>query len=146
MLQKYKTDIIAIIILFFVCLLYLYPVIQGDSIYMSDHMNNLAMIKDCQDYNAKHGTNPFWSSNAFSGMPTVMLNSPFMGNYFWYLMFYFFKVDAPFSSVLLLFCCALGFYFLLRTWKVNQWLALAGGIAFAFTTYNVIILEVGHLT
>lgn len=146
MFDKIKNDLFAIAILLVLCIIYMYPSLSGEQIYMSDHMNTMGMIKDCQDYKAQHGENPFWTSHAFSGMPTFMLHAPFNGNYFAYILGNLYGLGRAYAPVALMFFCALGFYTLLRTWKVNSWLALAGGIAMAFTTYNVIILEVGHLT
>ncbi|MDR0768883.1 MAG: hypothetical protein LBE71_03120, partial [Dysgonamonadaceae bacterium] len=38
------------------------------------------------------------------------------------------------------------FYILMCVIGINWWLAIAGAIAFAFASYNIIIIEVGHIT
>jgi hypothetical protein len=40
----------------------------------------------------------------------------------------------------------LGFYFLLQVLGVNRWLSAAGAIGYAFASYNIIIIAVGHIT
>ena len=37
------------------------------------------------------------------------------------------------------------FYLLMCIMGVNWWLAIAGAIAFAFASYNIIIIEAGHI-
>ncbi|RZK52096.1 MAG: hypothetical protein EOO91_19950 [Pedobacter sp.] len=48
---------------------------------------------------------------------------------------------TPVGTVLLLL---VGTYFLFITLKINPWLAAAGAIAFAFTTYNFVLIATGH--
>ena len=38
------------------------------------------------------------------------------------------------------------FYILMCVMGVNWWLAIAGAIAFALASYNLIIIEAGHVT
>ncbi len=45
-----------------------------------------------------------------------------------------------------LFLALLGFYILLIVYGVNPWLAIPGAIAFAFCSYNFIIIAAGHYT
>ncbi len=40
----------------------------------------------------------------------------------------------------------LGFYVLLLSFKVDPWLSIAGALAFAFGSYNLIIIIAGHIT
>ncbi|MFO7828597.1 MAG: YfhO family protein, partial [Bacteroidales bacterium] len=42
--------------------------------------------------------------------------------------------------------CLLGFYIALLIFGVNPWLSIVGAIAFAFVSYNVIIIAAGHNT
>ena len=46
----------------------------------------------------------------------------------------------------ILFTYLLGFYFLLRVLKMKPLLAFLGSVAFAFTSYNIIIILAGHIT
>lgn len=86
-----------------------------------------------------------WTGSMFSGMPTYnikMYGAP--GNYLRYAEFPIKKVGYLGPAILL---AAMGsFYLLLSVLGVNFWLAIAGAIAYAFATYNIIIIDVGHIT
>ena len=40
----------------------------------------------------------------------------------------------------------ISFYLLMCVMGMNRWLAIAGSIAFAFSSYNIIIIAIGHIT
>ncbi|MFC2097908.1 YfhO family protein, partial [Bacteroidota bacterium] len=85
-----------------------------------------------------------WTNSAFGGMPSYQIKTGKSNNIFYYL-FRVFKLFLPGYSAAPLFLYLLGFYILLITLKLNRWLALAGAIAFAFSSYHIIILPAGHV-
>jgi len=46
-------------------------------------------------------------------------------------------------NVPFLYC--ISFYFLMLAFGINPWLAMLGGLAYAFSSFNVVILEAGHM-
>src|SRR5690606_5609923 len=54
-----------------------------------------------------------------------------------------FKLPAMVANLFLALICA---YILFVALGMSTWLAIAGAIAFGFTSYNIIILEAGHNT
>jgi hypothetical protein len=52
----------------------------------------------------------------------------------------------PYTTVGILFVLLLGFYFLMQTLRLNQWLSIGGAIGFAFATFTILIISVGHIT
>jgi hypothetical protein len=77
-------------------------------------------------------------------MPTYQLKSPPSRNIFNYL-FRFFKLYLPGYTAAILFVAFLGFYFLLRTIKLNRWLALAGALAFGLSSHHLQLIAAGHV-
>jgi len=144
MFTKYKNDIIAVVVVFIVCAIYVYPVLSGKVILQSDMQNTIAAQQDCYEHKNRTGEFPFWSNSMFSGMPTFMIVGPETGNLFRFIAAAINSGD--FMPLKLLFISGLCFFFMLRAFRVNTWLALAGAIAFAFSGYNIIILEEGHIT
>ena len=57
-----------------------------------------------------------------------------------------FRLGLPYKTVAILFLYLLGFYVFLLSLKVDKWMSLVGAIAFAFGSYNLIIIIAGHIT
>jgi len=131
------------IILFFIVLSYAYlsPLIEGKTIEMDDIRHFKGMSKELIDYREATGEEAIWTNSMFSGMPGYLISVVYPGNvtrYFHTNVRYIFTV----ASFLILYM--LGFYILLTSLKVNRWLSVAGAVAFAFSSYFIIIIGAGH--
>ncbi|WP_374165842.1 YfhO family protein [Arcticibacter sp. MXS-1] len=135
---------LAIIGLFVViCFVYFSPALQGKILYQGDVLQAKAMQKEIMDFKAKDGTAPLWTNAMFGGMPSYQIWTQYYMNVASYLIQIFnFIFPNPVHIVIILL---LGAYLLFSLLKVKPWLAAAGAIAFAFSTYNFTILEAGHL-
>ncbi|PWG82331.1 glycosyltransferase family protein [Pararcticibacter amylolyticus] len=135
---------IAVIVFFIVlCFIYFSPLLQGKIIYQGDVLQAKAMQREIMDFKAKDGTAPLWTNAMFGGMPSYQIWTQYYMNVASYIIQAFTTFfPNPIHIVLLLL---LGSYLMFSLLKVNPWLAAAGAIAFAFSTYNFTILEAGHL-
>ncbi len=132
------------IIAFFVviCFVYFSPVLQGKRPAQSDVLQSKAMQKEIMEYKEKDGKGPLWTNQMFGGMPSYQIWVQYSYNAATYGIAVITKAfPNPVGTVLLLL---LGAYFLFIVLKVNPWLAAAGAIAFAFTTYNFVLIATGH--
>ena len=132
------------IIAFFVviCFAYFSPVMQGKRPAQSDVLQSKAMQKEIMAYKEKDGKGPLWTNQMFGGMPSYQIWVKYSYNAATYGIAVITKAfPNPVGTVLLLL---LGAYFLFIVLKVNPWLAAAGAIAFAFTTYNFVLIATGH--
>lgn len=94
------------------------------------------------EYKDKDGKGPLWTNQMFGGMPAYQIWVQYAYNGATYGIALITKaLPNPVGTVLLLL---IGAYFLFITLKVNPWLAAAGAIAFAFTTYNFVLIATGH--
>ncbi|WP_455624500.1 YfhO family protein [Parabacteroides sp.] len=86
-----------------------------------------------------------WLGSMFSGMPSyqvTVVNRPDV------------HLDVPkqilsvfdYSSTRIVLIALICFYVLMCVMGVHKWLAILGAIAYAFASYNFIILEAGHVT
>ncbi|MFC4209965.1 YfhO family protein [Pedobacter lithocola] len=134
---------LAIIAIFVViCFAYFSPVLQGKAPAQSDVIQSKAMQKEIMDYKAKDGTGPLWTNQMFAGMPSYQIWVQYAYNGATYGIALITKaLPNPVGTVMLLL---LGAYFLFIVLKVNPWLAAAGAIAFAFTSYNFVLIATGH--
>lgn len=134
---------LAIVAIFVViCFAYFNPVLQGKVPQQGDVLQAKAMQKEIMDVKAKEGSGPLWTNQMFGGMPTYQIWVRYPLNITTY------GIDAikgafpdPVGTVLLYL---LGAYLLFCVLKINPWLAAAGAIAVAFTSYNFIIIAAGH--
>ncbi len=125
-----------------ICFVYFSPVLQGKVPAQSDVIQSKAMQKEIMEYKDKDGHGPLWTNQMFGGMPAYQIWVQYAYNGATYGIALITKaLPNPVGTVLLLL---VGAYFLFITLKVNPWLAAAGAIAFAFTTYNFVLIATGH--
>ncbi|MHB1176802.1 MAG: YfhO family protein [Daejeonella sp.] len=124
------------------CFVYFSPALQGKSLFQSDVLQAQGMQKEIMDYKAKDGKGPLWTNSMFGGMPSYQIWVQYPNNVSTYVISFFKAVfPNPIDTVLLYL---LGAYFLFCVLRMNPWLAAAGAIAFAFSSYNFQIIDAGH--
>ena len=141
-----KRLIVDILIIFSFCiisLIYFNPLLSGKKIKQSDIDQFSGMSRQIVEHRDNFDEEPYWLANAFLGMPTyqVAVKYPFD---------VLDKVDKIIRFLPrpadYLFVYLLSFFLLLKSMKVRSDYAFFGSIAFAFSTYLIIILGVGHNT
>ncbi len=124
------------------CFVYFSPALQGKALYQNDVKLAQEVQKEIMDYRAKDGKAPLWTNAMFGGMPAYQVWVQYPKNVTTYVISFFKNVFAnPIDTVLLYL---LGAYFLFCVLRMNPWLAAAGAIAFAFSSYNFQIIDAGH--
>jgi len=124
------------------CFVYFSPALQGKALYQSDVLMAQGMQKEIMDYKAKDGKGPLWTNSMFGGMPAFQIWVQYPNNVTTYVISFFKTVfPNPIDTVLLYL---LGAYLLFCVLRMNPWLAAAGAIAFAFSSYNFQIIDAGH--
>jgi hypothetical protein len=134
--------LLAVVIFTTITMAYFSPMLQGKMIKQSDIMNFKGMSKEIVDYRAKTGDEPLWTNSMFGGMPAYQISVQYEGNILRYID-RLMQLYLPFPASLVFLYMA-GFFLLLLVLNVDIWLAIAGSIAFAFSSYLFIIIEVGH--
>lgn len=124
------------------CFVYFSPALQGKALYQSDVLMAQGMQKEIMDIKAKDGKGPLWTNSMFGGMPAFQIWVQYPNNVTTYVISFFKTVfPNPIDTVLLYL---LGAYLLFCVLRMNPWLAAAGAIAFAFSSYNFQIIDAGH--
>lgn len=125
-----------------ICFVYFSPALQGKALFQSDVIQAQGMQKEIMDFKAKDGKGPLWTNSMFGGMPSYQIWVQYPNNITTYVISFFKTVfPNPIDTVLLYL---LGAYFLFCVLRMNPWLAAAGAIAFAFSSYNFQIIDAGH--
>ena len=136
-------DVLIICSFCLISLIYFKPVLSGKKIKQSDIDQFSGMSRQIVEHRENFDEEPYWLDNAFLGMPTyqVAVSYPFD---------VLDKVDKIIRFLPrpadYLFVYLLSFFLLLKSMKVRSDYAFFGSIAFAFSTYLIIILGVGHNT
>lgn len=137
------------IILFFfiIAAAYMSPVFDGKVIMQGDSMKADAMAKEQRDYREHHGGEAIWNSAMFSGMPGYQVTTPPSPSVFNKVRN---AVNLNFMgysrNIGIVFLYLVGFYVCLLAIGCNSWLSLLGALAFGLGSYNIIIIEAGHIT
>lgn len=96
-------------------------------------------------YKETHGHFPLWTNSMFSGMPAyqIAMDSQSVGipGIFYGLLTLYLIKPASFF-----FMACLCFYFLSLVLRVNPYIGIIGALAYAYATYNPVIVAVGHDT
>jgi hypothetical protein len=142
--KKVLPHVFAIGIFLLVALIYCKPALEGKVLQQSDITQWKAMSKDVYNYKEVHGEAPLWTNSMFSGMPDYLIASRTNNH----LPYYFAEALAlflpkPFQFFFLACIC---FYILSQILRVNTWIGVIGSLAYAYATYNPIIVAVGHET
>jgi hypothetical protein len=125
-------------------LFYCYPAMQGMVLSQHDTISWKAMYHEAETYFNSTGVNPLWTNNMFGGMPLYTIGIPKTDNYVGYIQA--FVASILVKPAYFLFLAMLGFYILSSVMRLDRWLGAIGAIAYAFATYNVVIIGAGHET
>lgn len=144
-----KTLIHCGIILFFflVAAIYMSPAFDGKVIQQGDTLKWKAMAKEQLDFHDKTGEYTTWTSSMFSGMPSYQVTNPPTKSIFNKIENLLnFNYLGYGGNIGIIFLYLLGFYVALIAIGLSPWLSLLGALAFGLGSYNIIIIEAGHIT
>ncbi len=136
--------IIAVCSFLVLSVVYMYPALEGKNIKQQDIVQFKGGAQELIDYRNTTGEEAIWTNSMFSGMPGFLISVRYTKNVLTKL--HRALVLNNWRPVCFLFLYLMGFYLSLLAFGVNQWLSIIGAIAYAFSSYFLIIIEVGHAT
>lgn len=142
--KRLLTHLYAIGIFLIIAVFYCKPALQGKVLQQTDITQWKAMAADVHRYKEAHGEAPLWANNMFSGMPDYLIATKannVVPYYFAQALSLF--LAKPFQFFFLACVC---FYFLSQVLRVNAWVGIIGSLAYAYATYNPVIIVAGHDT
>jgi hypothetical protein len=149
-LKKTGKHILAIALFLVLVVIYFSPaILDGKVIHQSDMILSSGMgTSQAKQFaeTAAPGEFSAWSDAMFGGMPySATYGNPAPNLPGIHL------IEKPVKSIgytnaSMVLAGLICFYILMCVMKVDWWLAVAGSIAFAFASYNLIIIEAGHIT
>ncbi|OFY13920.1 MAG: hypothetical protein A2X11_09965 [Bacteroidetes bacterium GWE2_42_24] len=141
-MKRHLAFIIAIPLFLLITYLSFRPAFSGKVIHQSDIIQHKGMSKELADFREAGNGEALWTNSMFGGMPAYQISTIYTGNWMSHLdriMHLYLPHPAGY-----IFMCFMGFFILLLCLEISPWLALAGALAYGFSSYFFIILEVGH--
>ena len=139
--HKSYPHFIAILIFIALSAVYFSPQLNGYLIKQHDIEQFLGMSKEIVDFRETYHEEPLWTDATFSGMPAYQISIK-NGNLINSIKGFVLKlIPRPIGYFVFLMA---GFYILLLCFNVSPWIAIIGGIAFGFSSLNLLYLGAGH--
>ena len=144
--QQSWPHLVAVSIFVVLVMVYFAPqVFEGKQLPQGDMISSYGMGHDAKVYHDQTGEWSHWSNAMFGGMPYnatsgVDSKSVFRPVAQW--------VKCGFNGLTsgVLWLLLIGFYIFMLAVGCSPWLSIVGAIAFAFGSYNLIIIDAGHVT
>ena len=147
MKKNILTHIGVVVAMLAISAIYFMPIMQGKALPQGDLQKYEGMAKAQKDYHSATGEYSTWCPSMFSGMPGYQItNSPQHSVFTPLKNILSLQVFGRQNDMGVLFLYLLGFYIALVALGISPWLALLGGLAFGLGSYNIIIIEAGHIT
>ncbi|MEO6682247.1 MAG: hypothetical protein ABIN48_05420 [Ginsengibacter sp.] len=142
--KKLMPHLVAVVIFFVVAVVYCKPALTGQVVSQHDIQGWRGMAQQSFEFEEKYGHYPLWTNSMFSGMPAfqIMMGGSIIHLHYFYDLLTLW-MPKPISFF---FLACLGFYFLCIIARANPWVSIMGGIAYAYSTFDPIIVAVGHDT
>lgn len=137
--------LIAIGVFLLITIIYCKPALETDSVLVqSDIVSVNGMSHQLHQHKEATGESPLWATNMFSGMPAFQIEYPLPYNPLAYVDFVLrLGMPKPFSFFFLACIC---FYILCMCIRLRPYIAILGSLAFAYCTYDPILVGAGHDT
>lgn len=136
-----------IVAMLVVACIYMSPALSGKVIVQGDVQKFQAMSYEQLEVAKATGSIPNWTASMFSGMPGYQITGEPQKSVFnpirSFITLYF--VDHS-RDIGIVFIYLLGFYVALLAFGASPWVALVGALGFGLGSYNIIIIEAGHIT
>ena len=136
--------LIAFVVFLTVSVFYCSPALEGKVVSQSDVTHWKGAIHNSEQYKETHGVYPLWTNGLFSGMPAFQIGMSGNNLLPWYAHAAF-TLWLP-KPIQFFFLACICFYFLCCVLRINPYIGIFGSLAFAYATYNAVILSVGHET
>jgi hypothetical protein len=141
--QRCRPHAIAIGIFFLASVLYCLPAFQGLVVSQHDLQGWKGMAQQSIEFKETYGYYPLWTQSTFSGMPAFQILVGSKLNITLAHLHHLFVLFLPSPAGLFFLACT-GFYILCMALRINVWVAILGSIAYAFASYNAVLVSVGH--
>jgi len=143
-IKKLLPHLAVVLVFLIVALIYCRPALEGKVVSQHDITQWKGAMQQSLEYKKTHGQPPLWTNSMFSGMPTFQIGFP-NNNVIPSYVHLVLTLNLP-RPVQFFFLACLCFYFLCLVLRLRILPAMLGSLAFAYATYNPVIISAGHET
>lgn len=143
--RRRAADVAAVVAFLCISVVYFFtPLSEGLVLGGHDSLAAIGQGHESALYTEQTGETSRWTNSMFSGMPTYQISPSYGSSSVLTAVsnFLHLGMDGAWGY---LFLYLLGFYILMRTLGKRPWLSAAGAVAWAFSTYFLIIIAAGHI-
>jgi hypothetical protein len=135
---------IAVVVFIAVAAFFCRESFNGKVLQQHDISQWTGAMRNSEVYKQTHGHYPLWTNGVFSGMPAIQIGG-IGGNYIHVITHTVLTLGLP-KPMQFFFLACICFYILCMTLRLNPYVGILGSLAFAYATYNPVIISVGHDT
>lgn len=143
-IKKILPHLIAVVVFIGIAAIYCRPALEGKVVSQHDITQWKGAVQQSLEYEKTHGELPLWTNSMFSGMPTFQISYP-NNNYISAYAHKIFTLGLP-KPMQFFFLACICFYFLCNILRMRPMMGILGALAFAYATYNPVIISAGHDT
>ena len=140
--SKNWPHLLVLAVFFITTFIYFAPEYDGYALKQHDIEQFAGMSQEIQMYREKFDEEPLWTNSMFGGMPAVQISMLYHGNIFQKTINGFLGTVGVPSGIFLLHL--IGFYILALCLGIRPIVAVFGSFAFAFASYEIVIIQAGH--
>lgn len=144
-LKKALPHILAIVVFLVVAIVYCKPALEGLIINQQDTFQYKGTPQQSIEYKQKYGHFPLWTEGLFSGMPAYTVAMEYRGAVSLGPLVHILDLGLP-APISYFFVACVCFYILSQVLRINPWLGVLASLAYAYSTYDPVIIAVGHVT
>ena len=143
--QQVMPHLISIGIFLIIALFFAKPALESGTVMKQGDITNWeGMVHQSYLYKEKHGRFPLWTPSMYAGMPAyqIAMDGPWTPLNF---VDKALQLGLP-KPINIFFLACISFYFLSMCLRIRPWVAVIGGLAFAYSTTFPIFITAGHDT
>ena len=138
-------DVLAVVLFAVISFAYFFPAdIEGRILFRHDSSAGIGAGEEVSQYYQRTGERSRWTNALFGGMPTYQIAPSYDSTEPLAKVEKAYHLWLP-ENVWYVFVYLLGFYILLRAFDFRWYLAMLGGVVWAFSSYFFIIIAAGHI-
>ena len=138
-------DVLAVVLFAVISFAYFFPAdIEGRILFRHDSSAGIGAGEEGSQYYQRTGERSRWTNALFGGMPTYQIAPSYDSTEPLAKVEKVYHLWLP-ENVWYVFVYLLGFYILLRAFDFRWYLAMLGGVVWAFSSYFFIIIAAGHI-
>ena len=140
--SKHWMHFAVIVVFFVIARMFFAPQFDDYGLAQHDIEQFKGMSNEISHFREETGQEPLWTNSMFGGMPATQISVKYGGNIFKYVTGVFIKWFPSPVGVFLLHL--IGFYIFALFMRIKPIIGFIGAIAFAFASYEIVILQAGH--